>query len=396
MSICCVDLLELECFQNIKLIAGKEGLYRGVSWPFICTTSTISQWVYGGELLFITGAGIEPSEENLLLLMQESIEKNLSGMVILSGNGYIHTIPPSLIDLANRLSFPLFEMTWSLKLIDVTQEISQLIMKHRNQSKRHIAFLEQLLFSDSVDQNFEELSMHKDIVFRPLRFIAIIGIDNSSNQELTSIISDITCTLYKKTPKKSCEVICMDHNNTVVCLGIADTYYSVSMLNSSIIETFNVLEKRYPHIRLYLGFGRNCKDGDNIQQSYVEAKRITTLMSQNILSSNIFHYNDLGIFRLLFEIKDTDKIKDYCTENIGKLIEADKKNNSDLLKTLHSYIINNCNLSKTSKALFIHRNTLTYRLNLISDIIGKNLDDANVRHELYLSILSSQFLKIIK
>lgn len=396
LSISCTDLLELESFQYIKLIAGKEGLYRGVSWPFICTTPTITQWVYGGELLFITGAGIESGEEGLLSLMQEGVEKSLSGMVILKGDEFIPTIPSSLIDLANQLSFPLFEMPWTLKLIDVTQEISQLIMKHQNQSKRRLEFLEKLLFSDSMNQNFDELSMHNDIVPRSLQFITIIGIENSFNQELTAIRSDIIRTLGKNTINKSYEIICMDYNNTVVCLCLANTEHSLSILKSSIIKTFNILEKRYPRIMLQLGFGRDCKDGDNIQQSYVEAKRIITLMNQNILPGNTFHYKDLGIFRLLFEIKDTNKIKDYCTENIGKLMEADEKNNSELLKTLHSYLLNNCNLLQTSKSLFIHRNTLTYRLNLISDIIGKDLDDAHVRHELYLSIIASQFLKMIK
>jgi len=43
-------------------------------------------------------------------------------------------------------------------------------------------------------------------------------------------------------------------------------------------------------------------------------------------------------------------------KNIGELVEADRKDNSELLKTLHHYLNNNCNLLKTSESLFIHRN----------------------------------------
>ena len=50
MSTCCADLLELKSFQEISLIAGKNGLYRQITWPFICITQTISQWIHGGEL----------------------------------------------------------------------------------------------------------------------------------------------------------------------------------------------------------------------------------------------------------------------------------------------------------------------------------------------------------
>lgn len=138
-----------------------------------------------------------------------------------------------------------------------------------------------------------------------------------------------------------------------------------------------------------------CHEGDSIQQSYSEAKRVLTLMNKTLLPSNIFHYCDLGIFRLLFEINNIDKIKDYCMKNIGELVEADRKDNSELLKTLHYYLNNNCNLLKTSESLFIHRNTLIYRLNLIRNKLYKNIDDSLVRHELFLSIIAAKFLGLI-
>lgn len=394
MSTCCADLLELKSFQEISLIAGKNGLYRQITWPFICTTQTISQWIHGGELLFVTGAGIKSDETSLLQLVQESIEKGISAIVILKGDNYIPTIPDSLIDLANRSLFPLFEMPWTLKLIDVTQEVSQIIINNQYQSKKNVLFLEQLLFSDLQTRDFEELALHRNIIPRPFRFIALIGI-NSISEDLELIKSEIAQSLKYYTTEISCDVICMGHNNTVICLALADSKNCISNLDDSIIKTFNKLEKRYPHIGLQLGIGMTCHEGDSIQQSYSEAKRVLTLMNRTLLPSNIFHYCDLGIFRLLFEINNTDKIKDYCMKNIGELVEADRKDNSELLKTLHYYLNNNCNLLKTSESLFIHRNTLIYRLNLIRNKLYKNIDDSLVRHELFLSIIAAKFLGLI-
>ena len=105
--------------------------YRQISWPFICTTSTISQWLHGGELIFISGAGLDCGEESLLSLMRESVSKGLAGMVMLIGERYIPEIPPSLVELADASCFPLFEMPWDVKLIDVTQEISENIMNRK-------------------------------------------------------------------------------------------------------------------------------------------------------------------------------------------------------------------------------------------------------------------------
>ena len=93
MSISCADLKGLRHFRQIRLVAGEKGRYRQISWPVICTTSTISQWLHGGELIFISGAGLDCGEESLLSLMRESVSKGLAGMVMLTGERYIPEIP---------------------------------------------------------------------------------------------------------------------------------------------------------------------------------------------------------------------------------------------------------------------------------------------------------------
>jgi sugar diacid utilization regulator len=390
MAFCCADLLELKSFREIRLIAGEMGLYRKVTWPFTCYTPNVTQWLYGGELLF--SASKEANETSLLLLMQECIEKGLAGMVILKGGKYIPAIPPSLIELANRSSFPLFEMPWNLKMIDIIKEIAELIVMHCEQSKKHALFLEQLLFSKSQNQSFEDLSMNANITPKPFRFIALVGIQDSQCTNMDEIKSDIALTLKFHTPEKSCEIVCMGHNNTIICLALADSENHVHQLEASITKAFNVLENRYPHAGLRLGFGSICQQGASIQQSYDEAKKVLTMMKKNLQLSNVLHYSNLGIFRLFFEIQNPEKIQSYYMENIGDLIVADQKNHTELLKTLRCYLYNNCNLRKTAQTLFIHRNTLFYRLNLIRDTIGKNLDDPLVRHELFISIIAAEFL----
>ena len=84
MSVTCQDLLPLKYFERIKLVAGQNGLDRTVTWPYVGQTSSVSQWVHGGELLFITG--IAHSADKLKDLILECIQKKLAGLVILVGN----------------------------------------------------------------------------------------------------------------------------------------------------------------------------------------------------------------------------------------------------------------------------------------------------------------------
>jgi len=95
-----------------------------------------------------------------------------------------------------------------------------------------------------------------------------------------------------------------------------------------------------------------------------------------------------------------DYVFDYFLEELGKglfsnknlfhpaisfLKKYDETNNMNLYRTLYEYILNERNITATSKALFVHRNTLLYRLQKITQLLNLNLDDANVRMYLLLS-----------
>lgn len=69
----------------------------------------------------------------------------------------------------------------------------------------------------------------------------------------------------------------------------------------------------------------------------------------------------IGFYKSLFEVSNYDKLREHYYDVLGDIIKNDK--NLDILKTLRTYLKDNCNLINTSKEIFIHRNTLIYRLN---------------------------------
>ncbi len=73
-----------------------------------------------------------------------------------------------------------------------------------------------------------------------------------------------------------------------------------------------------------------------------------------------------------------------CSAAIRRLYASDQEKHTDYLKTLQSYFDNNCQQTATAHALYIHRSTLTYRLEKIQELTGADLSDADTR--LYLQI----------
>ncbi len=72
-------------------------------------------------------------------------------------------------------------------------------------------------------------------------------------------------------------------------------------------------------------------------------------------------------------------------QSLQQLKAFDRKSGM-LMKTLSAWFSNNTHATSTAKAMHIHRNTLDYRLQKISELTGLNLDDTDDRLLLYVAL----------
>ncbi|SQC41672.1 transcriptional regulatory protein [Klebsiella pneumoniae] len=151
MSLTVSELLALEGLSALRLRAGKQGLQRAVRWYYVAENEHIAEWIMGGELVFITGINHPRDEANLIQLLMEGKQRGIAGMVILTGEAYIHAIPATLIALADELGMPLIEQPYLLKMVIVTERIGTALVRSENvlQSQRDI--LMQLVTGDYPD-----------------------------------------------------------------------------------------------------------------------------------------------------------------------------------------------------------------------------------------------------
>ncbi|WP_313466832.1 helix-turn-helix domain-containing protein, partial [Carnobacterium sp.] len=88
----------------------------------------------------------------------------------------------------------------------------------------------------------------------------------------------------------------------------------------------------------------------------------------------VSHYDDNELFNIIKEVKDTKVLEKYVERKLGDILAYDEKVNMDLLKTLFALIETQFNHKEAAKKLFIHYNTLRYRVNRLKDL-GINIDD---------------------
>lgn len=81
----------------------------------------------------------------------------------------------------------------------------------------------------------------------------------------------------------------------------------------------------------------------------------------------------------------------YMVPELHDLMEWDKDNNTEYIKTLSCYIKNNRNITQTAKELSIHRSTLLYRLEKIASITHSNIDDTDTLNLFSLFLKFSEY-----
>ena len=138
--------------------------------------------------------------------------------------------------------------------------------------------------------------------------------------------------------------------------------------------------KKNKSLKVLVGVGKEVAGVMNLAESYNEAG--DSLEFIGILgeksgdsASQIMFFTDMGIFKLLCKLEDTQELYEYIPESLQKLFHYKKQQRQDLIMTLNTYLDRNQNLTKTAQELFIHYKTAAYRIDRITEITGIDFDN---------------------
>jgi purine catabolism regulator len=135
-----------------------------------------------------------------------------------------------------------------------------------------------------------------------------------------------------------------------------------------------------------IGVGRAYSDPLKLHLSYEESRQALTIGAKVWGSGAVTHFEDLGVYRILHHHPDKAELDNFAEEVLGKLIEYDRKRNTDLVDTLDVLMDCNLNISVAARRLYLHYNSLRYRLQKIEELIGPFVDDAHQRFNLQFAL----------
>lgn len=353
--------------QEIKLIAGEKGLNNVVKWVHMVENVEISSFLSGGEVTFLTGIGLE-KDQDLFELIQGIISYGASGIVVNIGP-YIKGISNECIDYCNKKEIPLFAVPWHVHMAEIMRLFCfSLTEADKNNLEISTSIRNAIFFPERTDLYLAQLELHG--IKNDLKYCAVVmcinKFDISEDEKYIEKLQQCIETYFLVSKYKGW---CFNINNELVFLF---NNINENKVNEVIEKIEKYCEDKGFEKQISIGIGNQTKSIRCISKSYKQAKDVVILNEKECIQ-NISEYRDIGIYKILFAIEDKNTIREYIDQTIGRIIEYDKYNDTDLTTVLRCYLNYNGSVQDTANELYIHRNTVNYKIRKIEEILEINL-----------------------
>ena len=188
--------------------------------------------------------------------------------------------------------------------------------------------------------------------------------DNISMEMLKSLFGD----------QPGCYLTAVEQKNIIMIKNISaiDAYDEVEQTAQIIVDMLNSEAMLIAKV----AYGTIISELKEVSKSYKEAKMALDVGKIFYMEKSIIAYNTLGIGRLIYQLP-VNLCRIFMTEIFGENIPDDL--DDEVLTTVQKFFDNNLNVSETSRQLYVHRNTLVYRIEKLHQATGldiRKFDDA--------------------
>lgn len=188
--------------------------------------------------------------------------------------------------------------------------------------------------------------------------------DNVSMEMLKSLFAE----------QSDCYLTAVEQNNIVLIKSVSNqgNYDEVAETANTIVDMMN----SEAMLKTRVAYGTIVGELKEVSKSYKEAKMALDVGKIFYIEKNITAYNTLGIGRLIYQLP-INLCRIFIQEILGERGLDDIED--ETLMTVQKFFENNLNVSETSRQLFVHRNTLVYRIEKLNQMTGldiRTFDDA--------------------
>ena len=349
---------------EITFVAGQKGWANSISWILLIEDINALRNFKGKDLAITTGFGFD-KESKLLALVGMLVKLRASGLIINTGM-YIHEIPQSVIDICNENDLPLLTVPWHVQLFDMIKDLNiRVLLQGMADEQISASFIEAIEKPKNSSYRTDLLPYFD--VDGDFRVFALETGDLDTMDTVERRRLSFQIQIYLESISHNANFFYYDSCFVVVVNNVPENVLH------EIIDSFKRrVEQRMPMQKLAVGVGSVFKDLDNLTYSYKRARAASR--KALISGERVVWFDDMDTERLLYLISDPFLIKEMGSDLLQPLIDYDEKNSSDYVRMLEIYLRTNGSIQETASQMYLHRNTVIYRMNNIKKLLNSDLD----------------------
>ena len=219
--------------------------------------------------------------------------------------------------------------------------------------------------------------------------VVLVALNKTSGGAATD--SDLICRVLQELfeANRGFLIIPLDYARTVIVCPLHDeiTYDFVLEYANMIKDT--LLSEAM--VDVYVSISSKISGIMNLNDAYLEADKAKNIGAIFEMQEKCFAYTKLGLEKMIYSIP-MDACVGYINETFGEGFLKDRSS-QELLNTVKAYLDNNLNVSEASRVLYIHRNTLMYRLDKFNKMTGLDCSKFEIGMRVGIALLILQFIE---
>lgn len=190
--------------------------------------------------------------------------------------------------------------------------------------------------------------------------------------EKDGIVTELLKGMFS--PQSGDYITAVDESSVILIKALEEGYTPQTLQETA--ETIVAMMNTEAMMNVKVAFGTVVQELKDVSKSYKEAKMALNVGKIFYAEKDVIAYSTLGIGRLIYQLP-VNLCRIFIQEIFGDNIPEEL--DDEMLSTINKFFENNLNVSETSRQLFVHRNTLVYRIEKLQKSTGldiRTFDDA--------------------
>ncbi len=241
-------------------------------------------------------------------------------------------------------------------------QLRQLMAAYKEKLDRD-SFLQNLILDNLLLVDIYNRARRLHIAAEGDRAVFLVEADTDEDAEIMELLKGLFI------PYNGDYLTAVEEKKIILIKALADGDGYLELKNTAdmIVDMINTEAM----VNVRVSYGTIVHELKDVSKSYKEAKMASDVGKIFYAESNVNAYHSLGIGRLIYQLPES-----LCRIFIREIFGSDdipEEIDEEILTTVQKFFENNLNISETSRQLFVHRNTLVYRIEKVQKVTGLDM-----------------------